>query len=78
MRELVEFLVRALVADPDAVRVEQIDSDGDTLFEVHVAEDDLGRVIGRDGRVANAIRTVAKAAATRGGGRVMVEIVEDD
>ena len=78
MRELVEFLVRALVADPDAVRVEQIDSDGDTLFEVHVADDDLGRVIGRDGRVANAIRTVAKAAATRGGGRVMVEIVEDD
>jgi len=78
MRELVEFLVRALVADPDAVRVEQIDSDGDTLFEVHVADDDLGRVIGRDGRVANAIRTVAKAAATREGGRVMVEIVEDD
>jgi uncharacterized protein len=78
MRELVEFLVRALVADPDAVRVEQIDSDGETLFEVHVADDDLGRVIGRDGRVANAIRTVAKAAATREGGRVMVEIVEDD
>jgi len=78
MRELVEFLVRALVEDPDAVRVEQIDSDGDTLFEVHVADDDLGRVIGRDGRVANAIRTVAKAAATREGGRVMVEIVEDD
>jgi predicted RNA-binding protein YlqC (UPF0109 family) len=78
MRELVEFLVRALVADPDAVRVEQIDSDGDILFEVHVADDDLGRVIGRDGRVANAIRTVAKAAATREGGRVMVEIVEDD
>jgi uncharacterized protein len=78
MRELVEFLVRALVADPDAVRVEELDSNGDIVYEVHVADDDLGRVIGRDGRVANAIRTIAKAAATREGGRVMVEIVEDD
>jgi uncharacterized protein len=78
MRDLVEFLVRALVAEPDAVRVEEIDSNGDTVYEVHVADDDLGRVIGREGRVANAIRTIAKAAATREGGRVMVEIVEDD
>jgi predicted RNA-binding protein YlqC (UPF0109 family) len=78
MRELVEFLVKALVSDPDSVRVEEIDDNGDTLFEVHVADDDLGRVIGREGRVANAIRTVTKAAATaRDEGRVMVEIVED-
>ena len=79
MRDLVEFLVRSLVDDPDAVRVEEI-ADGDaTVFEVHVAGDDLGRVIGREGRVANAIRTIAKAAATAtDGGRVMVEIVEDD
>ena len=79
MRDLVEFLVRALVADPDAVRVDEVEEDDDTVLEVHVADDDLGRVIGRDGRVANAIRTIAKAAATaRGRGRVMVEIVEDD
>ncbi len=78
MRELVEFLVKSLVADPGAVRVDELDSNGDTVYEVHVADDDLGRVIGRDGRVANAIRTIAKAAATRDGGRVMVEIVEDD
>jgi hypothetical protein len=78
MRELVEFLVKALVADPGAVRVDELDSNGDTVYEVHVADEDLGRVIGRDGRVANAIRTIAKAAATRDGGRVMVEIVEDD
>jgi hypothetical protein len=78
MRELVEFLVRALVSDPEAVRVEEIEeAEGEILLEVRVADDDLGRVIGREGRVANAIRTLAKAAATVEGGRVMVEIVED-
>jgi predicted RNA-binding protein YlqC (UPF0109 family) len=77
MRELVEFLARSLVADPDAVRVEEVEENGEVVLEVHVAPDDLGRVIGRNGRVANAIRTVAKAAATREDRRVMVEIVED-
>jgi uncharacterized protein len=78
MRDLVEFLVRALVSDPDAVRVEEVDADDGTVLEVHVAPDDLGRVIGREGRVANAIRTIAKAAATASdAGRVMVEIIED-
>lgn len=78
MRDLVEFLVRALVEDPDAVRVEELEEDDATVLEVRVADGDLGRVIGRDGRVANAIRTIAKAAATaEGAGRVMVEIVED-
>ena len=77
MRDLVEFLVRALVDDPDAVSVEEVEENGDIVLEVRVAEDDLGRVIGREGRVANAIRTIAKAAATVEGGRVMVEIVED-
>ena len=78
MRDLVEFLVRALVSDPDAVQVSEVDTDDGTVLEVRVAQDDLGRVIGRDGRVANAIRTIAKAAATAlDAGRVMVEIVED-
>lgn len=78
MRDLVEFLVRALVAEPASVRVDEIADDGDTVLEVHVADDDLGRVIGREGRVANAIRTITKAAATPTDGRVMVEIVEED
>jgi uncharacterized protein len=78
MRDLVEFLVRALVSDPESVRVSEIDEDDGTVLEVRVADDDLGRVIGREGRVANAIRTIAKAAATASdAGRVTVEIVED-
>jgi len=78
MRDLVEFVVRSLVSDPDSVRVDELEEDGSTVLEVHVADGDLGRVIGREGRVANAIRTIAKAAATaQDGGRVMVEIVED-
>jgi uncharacterized protein len=78
MRDLVEFLVRALVAEPDAVQVTELEEDDAIVLEVRVADDDLGRVIGRDGRVANAIRTIAKAAATaEDAGRVMVEIVED-
>lgn len=77
MRDLVEFVVRALVDEPDSVRVEEISENDGTVLEVHVADGDLGRVIGREGRVANAIRTLAKAAATANdGGRVMVEIVE--
>ena len=79
MRDLVEFVVRSLVSDPDAVRVEEVEEHDGTVLEVHVADDDLGRVIGKDGRVANALRTLAKAAATaQDAGRVMVEIVEDD
>jgi uncharacterized protein len=76
MRELVEYLVRALVEDPDAVQVEELEENGDVVLEVTVAEDDLGRVIGRGGRIANAIRTIARAAATKEERRVLVEILE--
>jgi predicted RNA-binding protein YlqC (UPF0109 family) len=74
--ELLEFLVRALVEDPDAVEVEELEEDGDLIYEISVAEDDLGRVIGKGGRVANAIRTVAKAAAVRLDRRVVVDILD--
>ncbi|MEX2447262.1 MAG: KH domain-containing protein [Solirubrobacterales bacterium] len=76
MTELLEFLVRALVEDPDAVEVEELEEDGDLVYEISVAEDDLGRVIGKGGRVANAIRTVAKAAAVRLERRVIVDILD--
>lgn len=76
MRELVEFLVRALVEAPDRVEVEEFEEDGDLVLEVTVAEDDLGRVIGRGGRIANAIRTVARAAGARDDRRVIVDILD--
>lgn len=76
MTELLEFIVRALVEHPDEVEVEELEEDGDLVYEISVAEDDLGRVIGKGGRVANAIRTVAKAAAVRIDRRVVVDILD--
>ena len=76
MTELLEFLVRALVEDPEAVVVEELEEDGDLIYEITVAEDDLGRVIGKGGRIANAIRTIAKAAAVRLDRRVIVDILD--
>ena len=66
----------SLVEDPDAVEVEELEEDGDLIYEITVAEDDLGRVIGKGGRVANAIRTIAKAAAVRIDRRVLVDILD--
>jgi uncharacterized protein len=76
MTELIEFLVKALVEDPGAVVVEELEEDGDLIYEVTVAEGDLGRVIGKGGRIANAIRTIAKAAAVRIDRRVIVDILD--
>ncbi|HET6569986.1 MAG TPA: KH domain-containing protein [Solirubrobacterales bacterium] len=76
MTELLEFLVKALVEEPDAVEVEELEEDGDLVYEIRVADGDLGRVIGKGGRVANAIRTVAKAAAVRLDRRVIVDILD--
>ena len=76
MTELLEFLVKALVEDPEAVTVEELEEDGDLVYEITVADEDLGRVIGKGGRVANAIRTIAKAAAVRIDRRVIVDILD--
>lgn len=77
MRDLIEFLVRALVDRPDEVSVDSYEEDDGTLvFEVHVAEDDVGKVIGRSGRTVNAIRSVVRAAAVREGRRVLVDVVD--
>ena len=76
MTELLEFLTKALVEEPEAVKVEEFEEDGDLVYEITVAEDDLGRVIGKGGRVANAIRAIAKAAAVRLERRVIVDILD--
>lgn len=74
--DLVEYLARRLVDEPDAVRVEEVEQDGDTVLRLHVAKDDVGKVIGRQGRIARALRTVVRASAARRRGRVLLEIVE--
>ena len=77
MRELLDFLTRALVEHPDQVKVTEVEEiDGEVVLELEVADDDLGRVIGRGGRVANALRSVMKAAATREEKRVVVDILD--
>jgi predicted RNA-binding protein YlqC (UPF0109 family) len=76
MTELLEFLVKALVEEPEKVVVEELEEDGDLIYEISVAEGDLGRVIGKGGRIANAIRTIAKAAAVRIDRRVIVDILD--
>jgi predicted RNA-binding protein YlqC (UPF0109 family) len=75
MRELVEFIARGLVDQPDAVQVREIEGEHSLVVEVKVAPDDVGKVIGKQGRIVNALRTVVKAAAVRTGKRVTVEIV---
>ena len=64
MRELVEYLAQSLVSEPDAVNVEEVEAGRVVVYEVSVAEEDVGKIIGRQGKVIRAIRSVVKAAAT--------------
>ena len=75
MKEIVEIIARALVDHPESVVVEEKYEDRMTVFELHVAQEDMGKVIGKQGRIAKAMRTVVKAAATRENQRVTVEII---
>jgi len=77
LRELLEYLARELVDEPDEVSVEEFEEDDGTLvLELSVADDDYGKVIGRGGRTANALRLVVKAAAVKEDRRVLVDIVD--
>jgi predicted RNA-binding protein YlqC (UPF0109 family) len=77
VRDLLEELAKRLVDRPEDVKVEEFsEDDGTVVLELTVAEDDYGKVIGRGGRTANALRTVVKAAAVRENRRVLVDIVE--
>ena len=77
MRELVEYVARHLVTEPDAVRVTETEREGETVLELRVAKVDLGRVIGKEGRTAKALRSILNAAAARTNRRVALDIIED-
>jgi len=76
MAELLEYLARQLVDEPDAVRVERVEEDDTVVLRLHVAQEDLGKVIGRQGRIARALRTIVRAGGTRDRRRVQLEIVD--
>jgi len=78
MKELVEFIVRSLVDNPDEVRVSSYDDRSETILELSVAADDMGRVIGRNGRVINSIRSLVQVSAAKEGKRVNLEVLEAD
>ena len=74
-KDLVEYVAKSLVDDPDAVQVVETRDEDGTVIELHVAEDDMGKVIGRNGSVAKAMRTLLKVSAARQGGSVTLEIL---
>lgn len=75
MKELVEYIAKSLVDHPDQVRVNQMPGEQTVVLELEVAPDDMGKVIGKEGRIANAIRSLLKVAAAREGKRAILEIV---
>lgn len=77
MKPLVEYIVRALVDKPEAVELRASSADGAMLYEVKVAPEDIGKVIGRDGRTVNALRTVLAAAALKKGEKTRLEVIDD-
>jgi predicted RNA-binding protein YlqC (UPF0109 family) len=78
MKELVQYLAKSLVSNPDAVEVKETERDDASVIELKVAKEDLGRVIGRQGRTAKSIRTLLNAAGSRTNRKVVLEIVEEN
>ena len=76
MKDLIEYIVKALVDNPDKVIVKEIAGEKSIIFELRVGEGDLGKVIGKEGRTAKAIRTIITAAAMKQGKRTVLEIIE--
>lgn len=78
MKELVEYLVKALVDKPEEVNIKETQGETVTILEIRVAPEDVGKVIGKEGRIANAIRTITKAAAAKERKKVTVEILTEE
>ncbi|MDP6558728.1 MAG: KH domain-containing protein [Candidatus Binatia bacterium] len=77
MKDLVHYLAKSLVDDPDAVEVNETQGETASVLELKVAKEDLGRIIGKQGRTAKSIRTILNAAASRQNRKVVLEIIED-
>ena len=75
MKELLEVIAKSLVKNPDAVEVNVVEKENLTVFQLHVADEDMGKIIGKQGRIARAIRTVMKASASRSNKKVVVDII---
>jgi hypothetical protein len=78
VKQLVEYIARSLVDDPGAVSVTEIEGDKSLILELRVAPDDMGKIIGKQGKIAKAIRTLTKATAAKEGKRVSVEILREE
>jgi predicted RNA-binding protein YlqC (UPF0109 family) len=76
MREAIEMIVKALVDNPDAVDIREVDKSGTTLIEVRVAQEDVGKIIGKQGRTIRALRSVARVVGSKSNRRYNLEIVE--
>lgn len=75
MKELLEFIAKSLVKNPDAVEVTVSEKESATVLSLHVADEDMGKVIGKQGRIAKAIRTVMKAASSNENKKIIVDII---
>ena len=75
MKELLEFIAKSMVDNPDAVEITVVERDAATVLKLHVDEADMGKVIGKQGRIAKAIRTVMKAAASNENKKIIVDII---
>ncbi len=78
MKDLVELLTKSLVDNPDNVEVAETASESVVVYEIRVAQEDVGKVIGKEGRIANAIRAIVKAAAAKQGKKVTIEIITQE
>jgi len=76
VKDLVEYMVKALVDNPEQVKVSEVQGEQSVIYEVRVAPEDMGKVIGKQGRIARSIRTIVKAACVKTGKKAVVEILE--
>lgn len=76
MKELVDYMVKSLVDNPEHVQISELEGEQSVVYEVRVAPEDMGKIIGKQGRIAKAMRTIVKAAGVKSGKKAMVEILE--